>query len=62
MPALSAEASAMTPQADFESGPASGEPTIPFNFTGEIEDVMTVTPRGGFQNEQTEAEQTFSSM
>jgi hypothetical protein len=51
----SADAPTVTSEGEVQSGPTAAEPSLPFNFEGVMEDVMTVTPRGGFQNQLTEA-------
>ena len=65
----SVDVSTVTPEEDFQSGPPEIDPIMQGNSAGEVEDVnsagemedvMTVTPKGGFQNEPTEAEPTFS--
>ncbi len=47
------------PQEHFEGGPVEAQP-MHVTPAGEMEDVMTVTPKGGFEKELTEAEPIYS--
>jgi PBP1b-binding outer membrane lipoprotein LpoB len=49
----------MPPQEHFDSGPVEAQP-MHVTPAGEMEDVMTVTPKGGFEKELTEAELIYS--
>jgi PBP1b-binding outer membrane lipoprotein LpoB len=49
----------MPPQEHFESGPVEAQ-LMHVTPAGEMEDVMTVTPKGGFEKELTEAEPIYS--
>jgi hypothetical protein len=57
-----ADVSTVTLEGDSQSAGTAPEPILQVNAAGEMEDVMTATPKGGFQNEPTEAEPTYSPL
>ena len=56
------DVSTVTLEGDSQSTATEPKSILKVNAAGEMEDVMTATPKGGFQNEPTEAEPIYSPL